>query len=109
MKLSHIISVIEERLPRGQAEDFDNIGLLCGNPGILVCHDALESVVDEAIAKGLNLIVAFHPIIFSGLKSITGNNYVERAVMKAIENRITLYAIHTVWDNDYLGVTYRIA
>jgi len=114
MKLSQIISVIEERLPRGQAEDFDNVGLLCGNPerditGILVCHDALESVVDEAIEKGLNLIVAFHPIIFSGLKSITGNNYVERAVMKVIENRIALYAIHTVWDNDYFGVNYRIA
>ena len=96
-----------------QAEDFDNVGLLCGDferevSGILVCHDALENVVDEAIAKDLNLIVTFHPIIFSGLKSITGKNYVERAVLKAIENKIAIYAIHTAFDNDYFGVNYRI-
>jgi dinuclear metal center YbgI/SA1388 family protein len=96
-----------------QAEDFDNVGLLCGNPerevsGILVCHDALENVVDEAITKNCNVIVTFHPIIFSGLKSITGKNYVEKAVLKAIENKIAIYAIHTAFDNDYFGVNYRI-
>lgn len=96
-----------------QAEDFDNVGLLCGNTerevsGVLVCHDALENVVDEAITKNCNVIVTFHPIIFSGLKSITGKNYVERAVLKAIENKIAIYAIHTAFDNDYFGVNYRI-
>lgn len=96
-----------------QAEDFDNVGLLCGNPetdvsGVLVCHDALENVLEEAIAENCNIIVTFHPIIFSGLKSITGKNYVERAVLKAIENKIAIYAVHTAFDNDYFGVNYGI-
>ena len=95
------------------AEDFDNVGLLCGNlerevQGVLVCHDALENVVEEAKIKNCNLIVVFHPIIFSGLKSITGKNYVERAVLSAIENKIAIYAIHTAFDNDYFGVNYGI-
>lgn len=111
MNIKTCLQEIEKMIPLGQAEDFDNVGLLCGNPerevsGILICHDALESVVDEAIAKNSNLIVAFHPIIFSGLKSLTGKNYVERAVMKAIENKIAIYALHTAWDNDILGVNY---
>lgn len=113
MKLNEVIAKIEERLVISQAEEYDNVGLLCGNrerevTGILVCHDALESVVDEAIEKGTNLIVCFHPIIFSGLKSLTGKNYVERAVIKAIENKIAIYAIHTAFDNDYFGVNYGI-
>lgn len=113
MILKELISKIESVIPIQQAEDFDNVGLLCGNPerevlGILVCHDALECVVDEAIAKNLNLIVTFHPIIFSGLKSLTGKNYVEKSVMKAIENKIAIYAIHTAFDNDYFGVNYGI-
>ncbi|PIE50719.1 MAG: Nif3-like dinuclear metal center hexameric protein [Flavobacteriales bacterium] len=113
MKLKEVIAKIEERIAIRQAESFDNVGLLCGNKerevtGILVCHDALESVVDEAIAQKTNLIVCFHPIIFSGLKSLTGKNYVERAVIKAIENKIAIYAIHTAFDNDYFGVNYQI-
>lgn len=109
MTIQEVISKIEKRIQIAQAEDFDNVGLLCGVPernvsGILVCHDALEKVVDEAVAKNCNLIVCFHPIIFSGLKSLTGKNYVEKAVFKAIENKIAIYAIHTAWDNDYFGV-----
>ncbi len=113
MTVKEAIAELGKKIPLQQAEDFDNVGLLCGNPdreisGILVCHDALESVVEEAIAKKLNLIVTFHPIIFSGLKSITGKNYVERAVLKAIENKIAIFAIHTAFDNDYFGVNYGI-
>src|SRR5690606_1380138 len=113
MKLHQAISAVERRIAIGQAEDFDNVGLLCGNTereitGIFMCHDGLENVVDEAIARDLNLIITFHPIIFSGLKSLTGKNYVERAVMKAIENKIAIHAIHTAFDNDYFGVNYRI-
>jgi len=109
MTIHQVISEIERRLPLQQAEDFDNVGLLCGVPdrnvnGILVCHDALENVVNEAVEKNCNLIVCFHPIIFSGLKSLTGKNYVERAVLKAIENKVAIYAIHTAFDNDYFGV-----
>jgi len=113
MKLHQAISAIERRIAIREAEDFDNVGLLCGNTereitGILICHDALENVVDDAIVKNLNLIITFHPIIFSGLKSLTGKNYIERAVMKAIENKIAIYAIHTAFDNDYFGVNFRI-
>ncbi|REC75579.1 Nif3-like dinuclear metal center hexameric protein [Chryseobacterium elymi] len=113
MTISEVISKIENRIPLQQAEDFDNVGLLCGVPGrsvsgILVCHDALENVVDEAIQKNCNLIVCFHPIIFSGLQSLTGKNYVERAILKAIENKIAIYAIHTAFDNDFFGVNHEI-
>lgn len=109
MTIHEVISEIEKHIALSQAEDFDNVGLLCGLPdrhvsGILVCHDALEKVVDEAIEKDCNFIVCFHPIIFSGLKSLTGKNYVERAVLKAIENKIAIYAIHTAFDNDFSGV-----
>ncbi|WP_445452546.1 Nif3-like dinuclear metal center hexameric protein [Flavobacterium sp. 25HG05S-40] len=109
MKLKEILSVLEEMAPLAYAEDFDNVGLLVGDvnaeaTGILVCHDALESVLDEAIAKKCNLVVCFHPIIFSGLKKITGKNYVERAVLKAIKNDIAIYAVHTALDNHKDGV-----
>jgi dinuclear metal center YbgI/SA1388 family protein len=109
MKINEIITILEEMAPLAYAEDFDNVGLLVGNEednatGILVCHDALESVIDEAISKKCNLIVCFHPIIFSGMKKITGKNYVERAVLKAIKNDIAIYAVHTALDNHKDGV-----
>ena len=109
MKLFEIIATLEELAPLAYAEDFDNVGLLVGNrnetiQGILVCHDALEAVIDEAISKKCNLVVCFHPILFSGLKKITGKNYVERAVIKAIKNDIAIYAVHTALDNHQLGV-----
>jgi dinuclear metal center YbgI/SA1388 family protein len=109
MKIKEIITILEEMAPLAYAEDFDNVGLLVGNEaenatGILVCHDALESVIDEAITKKCNFIVCFHPIIFSGMKKITGKNYVERAVLKAIKNEIAIYAVHTALDNHKNGV-----
>ena len=109
MKIKDILPILEEMAPLAYAEDFDNVGLLTGNAndeinGILVCHDALESVIEDAIAKKCNLIVCFHPILFSGLKKITGKNYVERAVIKAIKNDIAIYAVHTALDNHQQGV-----
>ncbi|MFV8364305.1 Nif3-like dinuclear metal center hexameric protein [Flavobacterium sp. ZT3P35] len=109
MKIKEIITVLEEMAPLAYAEDFDNVGLLVGDQdtdatGILVCHDALENIIDEAIAKNCNLVVCFHPILFSGLKKITGKNYVERAIIKAIKNDIAIYAVHTALDNHQEGV-----
>ncbi|WCM42028.1 Nif3-like dinuclear metal center hexameric protein [Flavobacterium sp. CBA20B-1] len=109
MKIQQLIPILEEMAPTAYAEDFDNVGLLVGDvsatiTGILVCHDALESVVTEAVEKNCNLIVCFHPILFSGLKKITGKNYVERAVIKAIKNNIAIYAVHTSLDNHKMGV-----
>lgn len=113
MKIKEITSIIEEIAPLTYAEDFDNVGLLVGNyndnlTGVLVTLDTLESVVDEAIQKNCNLIVSFHPIIFSGLKKLNGNNYVERVVLKAIKNNIAIYAIHTALDNSIVGVNAKI-
>ncbi len=109
MKIKEILSVLEEMAPLAYAEDFDNVGLLVGDvqteaTGVLVCHDALESVIDEAITKKHNLVVCFHPILFSGLKKITGKNYVERSILKAIKNDIAIYAVHTALDNHHNGV-----
>ncbi|MEG9327977.1 Nif3-like dinuclear metal center hexameric protein [Salinimicrobium catena] len=113
MQIKEVIAALEELAPLNYAEDFDNVGLLTGSPeweatGALVTLDTLEEVVDEAIEKNCNLIVSFHPIIFSGLKSLTGRNYVERAVLKAIKNDIAIYAIHTALDNHFRGVNDRI-
>ncbi|MDD2985801.1 Nif3-like dinuclear metal center hexameric protein [Flavobacterium sp.] len=109
MKLNTILEELELLAPLAYAEDFDNVGLLTGNieqeiNGILVCHDVLENVIDEAIEKKCNLIVCFHPILFSGLKKITGKTYVERVIIKAIQNHIAIFAVHTALDNHQNGV-----
>ncbi len=109
MIVQDVINHLEKLAPLAYAEDFDNVGLLVGDKntkltGVLVTLDTLETVVDEAIDKKCNLIVSFHPIIFKGLKKLTGKSYVERVVMKAIKNDIGIYAIHTALDNAKLGV-----
>ncbi|MGV3460169.1 MAG: Nif3-like dinuclear metal center hexameric protein [Flavobacterium sp.] len=109
MKIRDVISQLETMAPLAYAEDFDNVGLLVGDAdaeatGVLVCHDALENIIDEAVAKSCNLVVCFHPILFSGLKKITGKTYVERAVIKAIKHDIAIYAVHTALDNHKNGV-----
>src|SRR5690606_26506853 len=76
---------------------------------VLVTLDTTEKVVQEAIEKGANLILSFHPIIFSGLKKLTGKTYVERVVQLAIKNDIHIYAAHTALDNSAFGVNYQIA
>lgn len=113
MKVRDVIHMLEELAPLSYSEDFDNTGLLVGDAnadvkGILVTLDTLESVVDEAISEKCNLIVSFHPIIFSGLKKLTGKTYVERVVSKAIKNDIAIFAIHTALDNAWNGVNAMI-
>ncbi|PIE98584.1 MAG: Nif3-like dinuclear metal center hexameric protein [Polaribacter sp.] len=113
MKIKDITNYIEELAPLSYAEDFDNVGLLIGSyetevTGVLVTLDTLEETIDEAIEKKCNLIVSFHPIIFSGLKKINGNNYVERVVLKAIQNNIAIYATHTALDNSNNGVSAKM-
>jgi dinuclear metal center YbgI/SA1388 family protein len=113
MIIQEVINHLEEFAPLTYSEDFDNVGLLVGNKnnkltGILVTLDTIEDVVDEAIQNNCNLIVSFHPIIFKGLKKITGKSYVERTVLKAIKNDIAIYAIHTALDNAIEGVNNAI-
>jgi len=113
MIIKQVTDTLEELAPLNYAEDFDNVGLLVGNPhkevsGILVTLDTLENVVEEAITKKCNLIISFHPIIFSGLKKITGANYVQRVVIKAIKHDIAIYSMHTALDNSNKGVNAKI-
>ncbi|WP_299552741.1 Nif3-like dinuclear metal center hexameric protein [Seonamhaeicola sp.] len=113
MIVQDVIDHLEALAPLAYAEDFDNVGLLVGDKnekltGVLVTLDTLEAVVDEAIAENCNLIVSFHPIIFKGLKKITGKTYVERVVLKAIKHNIAIYAIHTALDNALQGVNAMI-
>ncbi len=113
MTVKNITDYIEKLAPLAYAEDFDNVGLLIGSydkivTGVLVALDTLENTIDEAIDKKCNLIISFHPIIFKGLKKITGNNYVERVVVKAIKNDIAIYAIHTALDNSSKGVSAKM-
>ncbi len=114
MKVKELITHLEEFAPPSLQESYDNAGLLVGDPddeisGVLICLDSTEAVLDEAILKGCNLIVAHHPIIFSGLKKITGKNYIERVVIKAIKNGLSIYAAHTNLDNVRMGVNSKIA
>lgn len=113
MQIKEVIEHLEDLAPTAYAEDFDNVGLLVGKPettitGILVTLDTLEGTIEEAIQKNCNLIISFHPIIFKGLKKFNGTNYVERVVIKAIKNDISIFAIHTALDNTMHGVNNMI-
>ncbi len=114
MRIKEIINFLETVAPPSLQEDYDNAGMLTSNSsmdcsGVLVSLDCTEAVVQEAIDKKCNLIVAHHPIIFKGLKKINGTNYVERTIIKAIKNDVAIYAIHTNLDNVLHGVNGKIA
>lgn len=114
MKIKDITDYLETIAPLAYQESYDNSGLLVGDghqtlKGALITLDVTEDVLHEAIAKKCNLIIAHHPIIFGGLKRLTGRNHVERIVIKAIKNNIALYAMHTNYDNVLQGVNAKIA
>lgn len=114
MKIAEIISFLETEAPPSLQEQYDNAGLITGDAswectGIICSLDAIEDVVQEAISKKCNLIIAHHPIIFGGLKKINGKNYVEKTVIKAIKSDIAIYAIHTNLDNIIGGVNGKMA
>ncbi len=107
--IKDVIKYLEKLAPPSLQESYDNSGLIVGDKsqivtGVITCLDCIEEVVEEAIEKGCNLIVAHHPIVFRGLKSLTGKNYIERTLLKAIKNDIAIYAIHTNLDNVIHGV-----
>ena len=114
MKIKEITQFLEKIAPLNYQESYDNSGLIVGNrenevTSVLVCLDCTEVVVDEAIENGCNLIIAHHPIIFSGIMKLTEKNHVERTIIKAIKNDISIYAIHTNLDNVIGGVNSKIA
>lgn len=112
--ISEITGFLEQVAPLSLQESYDNAGLIVGNPktkvtGVVITLDSTEDVVDEAIKNNCNLIIAHHPIVFSGLKKITGKSYVERVIIKAIKNDIAIYAAHTNLDAVPNGVNKKIA
>ncbi len=114
VKIKDIANALEMFAPLPLQDGFDNAGLQIGLTeaevaGVLLCLDVTEAIVEEAITSGCNLIVSHHPLIFSPLKRITGGNYVERCVLKALANGIAIYSAHTNLDNAPGGVNCRIA
>lgn len=114
MKIKEIAEAIEQYAPLRLQEEWDNAGIQVGDPeaevsGILLCTDATETVVGEAIERGYNLVIAHHPLIFRGLKKIMGRTPVERAVAMAIKHDITIYSAHTNMDSAWQGVSFRMA
>lgn len=109
-----IIAAIEDFAPAAYQESYDNSGLQVGNLAdevkkVLLTLDVTEAVLQEAVNKGANMIVAHHPLLFSGLKRIAGRTYIERIVREAIKNDISIYAAHTNLDNVRHGVNAKIA
>ena len=114
MKIKKITDFLENYAPLDYQESYDNSGLIVGDTnaevrGALITLDCTEDVIDEAISRNCNLVIAHHPIIFTGLKKLNGSNYIQRTVIKAIKNDIAIYAIHTNLDNIYNGVNSKIA
>lgn len=112
-RVKDIVAELEKWAPSALQESYDNGGLIVGDAnnevsGVLCCLDSIEEVVDEAIALACNVILAHHPIVFSGLKKITGKSYVERTIIKAIQNDIAIIAWHTALDNVSTGVNAQL-
>ena len=114
MKIREIIAALEQFAPLPLQDGYDNSGLQIGltdveATGALLCLDVTEKVIDEAIELGYNLIIAHHPLLFKGCKSITGKDYIERCIIQAIKHDLVIYAAHTNLDNTWGGVSHKIA
>jgi dinuclear metal center YbgI/SA1388 family protein len=114
VKIKQVLSALERFAPLPLQESWDNAGLQLGLTeaevsGALLCLDVNEAIIDEAIRKGCNLIVSHHPLLFRGLKQISGADYVQRCVIKAIKHDIVIISMHTNMDNAQGGVNFKIA
>jgi dinuclear metal center YbgI/SA1388 family protein len=113
MQVREITSHIESFAPLSYQESYDNAGLQTGHPdeevkGVLICIDITDDVIEEAFRLGANLIISHHPLIFGNLKKLTGSNYTERLVIKAIRQNLSIYAAHTNLDAVHSGVNHKI-
>ena len=114
VKIKEVVSALERFAPLPLQEGFDNAGLQVGLTeaevsGALLCLDVTEKIVEEAVAKGCNLIVSHHPLIFRPLKHLTGKSDVERTVWAAVKNDVAIVSMHTNFDNARGGVNFKIA
>lgn len=113
MQIKDVTNYLESLAPLSSQESYDNAGLICGDKNTTITNaiislDCTEEIIQEAIDKGCNIVISHHPIVFRGLKTFTGKNYVERTIIKAIKNDIAIYAIHTNLDNYEFGVNKKI-
>ena len=113
-KVRDIASAIEEFAPRHLQESYDNAGLQVGDPdaevsGVLLCLDVTEEILAEALTRECNLIVSHHPLIFHGLKDLTGSNPTQRIVIEAIKKGLSIYSAHTNLDSTWDGVSHEMA
>ena len=114
MKAIEIIKEIEQFAPLSTQEHYDNCGIQVGSSsievtGLLITLDVTEAVIDEAISLGCNFILSHHPLIFRGVKKITGDDYVQKCIIKAIKNDILIYSAHTNIDKSHKGVSAILA
>lgn len=114
VRVSDIASVIEEFAPKGLQESYDNVGLQVGDPSMevsaaLLCLDVTEEVLSEAMERHCNLIISHHPLLFKGLKELTGKTATERIVIRAITEKVAIYSAHTNLDSAWEGVSHEMA
>lgn len=112
--VADIARAIEDFAPRCLQEDYDNAGLQVGRPdmhvtAVLLCLDVTPEIIDEAVRRQCNMIVCHHPLLFRGLKQITGADTTQQMVIEAIRKDIAIYAAHTNLDSACEGVSYEIA
>ena len=114
VKVRDIAQVIEDFAPKELQESYDNAGLQVGDPdakvsAVLLCLDVTEDVIKEAQERECNLIVSHHPLIFKGLKTLTGANNIQRIAIEAIKNNLAIYSAHTNLDSVWDGVSHELA
>lgn len=114
VKVKDIVGVIEDFAPKSLQESYDNAGLQVGNPeapvtAVLLCLDVTEDILNEAKARECNMIVSHHPLIFKGLKTLTGENATQRLVIDCLKDNIAVYSAHTNLDSTWNGVSHEIA
>ena len=112
-RVRDIAKIIETYAPKALQEDYDNAGLQVGDPdmevsGLLLCLDVTEEILREAVERSCNMIISHHPLIFRGLKNITGDNAIQRIVIEAIRNNVAIYAAHTNLDATLEGISFEI-
>ena len=109
MVVSELVELLEEEIPSKDALDWDNVGLLVGDPNwqvskVYIALDATDEVIDHAIEKGADMIITHHPLIFTKVSRVVANDFVGRRIIKMVENHIAYYAMHTNFDIHQMGV-----
>ena len=114
VRIKDLMNVLEQFAPFSIQEGYDNSGLQLGSPDkvvsqALICLDVTPSVVEEASARGCDIIISHHPVLFSGIKKLTGQHYTERVIIESIKKDIGILSVHTNIDSVLSGVNHKLA